>query len=334
MPHPLRAIPVLLLLLAVALATGTASKAAEPYGYVALGDSFSSGEGVAPYFQDVLDPATGAAVGNRCDRSTRAYATWVRPPGFSSTLYALASGGGRAGVANTYGSNRNVRTGGGVGWALWACSGAKTRNLLVRSEGGLGQGVGWDTAPQLESASLAKASLVTLTIGGNDAGYVDLLVTCGLFRCNTATFRKERAARVDALKPQLERVYRAVAARAPGARILVLGYAQPFPATRAEQSCRALRPYAGEQDMIRALGARLNATIAAAVASVAAGGVRIRFVPVAARFAGHEVCGRKGAWMNGIVPSRAGIGIDPGSFHPNLLGQRDGYGAAVNAALG
>ena len=85
--------------------------------------------------------------------------------------------------------------------------------------------------------------------------------------------------------------------------------------------------------MIRSLGARLDATIAAAVASAARGGARIRFVPVAARFAGHEVCGRKGAWMNGVVQSRTGFGIDPGSFHPNLLGQRDGYGAAVNAAL-
>ena len=113
----------------------------------------------------------------------------------------------------------------------------------------------------------------------------------------------------------------------------MLGYANPFPATPAEQSCPALRAFAGEQDMIRALGARLNATIAAAAASVARGGAKIRFVPVAARFAGHEVCGRKGAWMNGVVQSRTGFGIDPGSFHPNLLGQRDGYGAAVNAAL-
>jgi lysophospholipase L1-like esterase len=318
-----RLVLVAVLLLAVALAAASSSRAAAPTTYVALGDSFSSGEGVSPY----LAPA------NRCDRSTRAYATWVRPPGYAASVYATASGGGRPGAANRYGSNRNVRTAGGSTWAFWACSGAEIGNVLASAAGGAGQGAGADARPQLDLANLAKANLVTLTIGGNDAGYVDLLVQCGLFRCNTPAFRAQRIARVNALKPRLERVYRAIAARAPHARILVLGYANPFPATPAEQSCPALRAFAGEQDMIRALGVRLNATLAAAVSNVARGGARIRFVPVAARFAGHEVCGRKGAWMNGIVTSRTGFGIDPGSFHPNLLGQRDGYGAAVNAAL-
>jgi lysophospholipase L1-like esterase len=311
-------------LLALALAAASTGHAAAPYTYVALGDSFSSGEGISPYLRDPADPTS------QCDRSSRAYATWVQPPGFSAPVYALASGGGSPGAARLYGSSGNVRAAGGTRWALWACSGAETGDVLPRSLGGAGQG---QASAQLDSASLQKADLVTLTIGGNDAGYVELLVNCGLFRCNTPAFRNERTARIAALKPRLERVYRAVAARAPSARILVLGYANPFPATPAEQSCAALRPFAGEQDMIRALGARLNATIAAAVVNVARSGAKIRFVPVAARFAGHEVCGRKGAWMNGIVQSRLGFGIDPGSFHPNLLGQRDGYGAAVNAAL-
>ena len=122
---------------------------------------------------------------------------------------------------------------GGVTWSFQACSGAKIPNILATSLGGSGQGAGWDSLPQLDRANLAKANLVTLTIGGNDAGYVGLLVECGLFRCDTPAFRAERAARIDALKPQLERVYGAIAARAPRARILVLGYANPFPATPA-----------------------------------------------------------------------------------------------------
>jgi len=319
--------PLLLLaiaLLALALTAAASGGDAAGYTYVALGDSFSSGEGVSPYLRDPADPTS------QCDRSSRAYATWVRPPGFSSTVYARASGGGNPGAAHRYGSSGNVRAAGGTTWALWACSGAETANILPRSLGGAGQGQG---SAQLDNPSLRTADLVTLTIGGNDAGYVGLLVECGLFRCDTPAFRAQRQARIDALKPKLERVYSAIAARAPRARILVLGYSNPFPATPSEQSCGALRAFAGEQNMIRSLVARLNSTIAAAAASVARSGAKIRFVPVAARFAGHEVCGRKGAWMNGVVQSRTGFGIDPGSFHPNLLGQRDGYGAAVNAAL-
>ena len=188
------------LLAAGAAATGAAPA---PFTYVALGDSFSSGEGVAPYL--------GAAT-TRCDRSSRAYSTWVRPRGFDATVYALASGGGTPGADNRYGSDANVRTSGPVTWSFWACSGAKARQVLSGA------------------MALEDADLVTLTIGGNDAGYVDVLVQCGLTRCNTAAFRAQRAAKIDALKPTLETTYRAIATQAPHARILVLGYAQPFPA--------------------------------------------------------------------------------------------------------
>jgi len=303
----MRTVAVLVVLVVglVAAAAG-AGGAPAPFTYVALGDSFSSGEGVAPYFS----PST-----TRCDRSTRAYATWVRPRGFPATVYALASGGAAPGADNRYGSDANVRTAGSFTWSFWACSGAKARQALSGA------------------TALEDADLVTITIGGNDAGYVDVLVQCGLSRCNTPAFRSQRAARIDALQPTLEATYRAIAAEAPHARILVLGYAQPFPATRAEQSCVGLRLFAGEQDMLRALGARLNGMIGRAVADVAETGVNIDFVPVAARFAGHEVCGRKGPWLTGIKVSRTGFGLDPGSFHPNVKGQRDGYAAAVNATL-
>src|SRR5262249_17934707 len=159
-----------------------------PFTYVALGDSFSSGEGVAPYL--------GAAT-TRCDRSTRAYATWVRPRGLASTVYALASGGGKAGVDNRYGSDANVRSPGAFPWSCGACWGGGPPQALAGA------------------TRLEDADLVTLTLGGNDAGYVDVLVQCGLSRCNTPAFRRQRAAKIDALKPTLEATYRAIAAEAP-----------------------------------------------------------------------------------------------------------------------
>ena len=138
-----------------------------------------------------------------------------------------------------------------------------------------GSGGRYDGKTQIDSASLAGANLVTLTIGGNDAGYVDVLVTCGLGNCNTRAFERSRAAIIDRTKPRLEKVYRAIAAKAPHARILVLGYPHPFPAAKARQACPALSPFQGEQDMLRRLGARLNGTIASAVATVARSGARI-----------------------------------------------------------
>lgn len=290
--------------IAAALGAATAATAvgtAAPFTYVALGDSYSSGEGIPPF------------LGGGCHRSSRAYPTWVRRPGAAKTLYATASG-----------------------WASWACSGAKTANVLPRSLGGVPQqrlGETLDRATQLDSADLARADLVTLTIGGNDAGFIEVLLVCALSNCKTRTFEQGRAAIIDATRPQLEKVYRAVARKAPRARILVLGYPGLFPATKAEQACAGLSRFRGEQTMLRRLGERLNATIAAAVRTVARSGARIEYVPVSARFAGHEVCGRKGPWLNGLVTSNSGLGLDAASFHPNLEGQRDGYAAVVNAAL-
>ena len=249
--------------IAVALGVATAATAAgtaAPFTYVALGDSYSSGEGISPF------------LGSGCHRSSRAYPTWVRRPGAAKTLYATASGGGRPGVLagkNKYGSDSNVRTAGGVSWASWACSGAKTANVLPRSLGGVPQqrlGETLDRATQLDSADLARADLVTLTIGGNDAGFIEVLLVCALSNCNTRTFEQGRAAIIDATRPQLEKVYRAVARKAPRARILVLGYPGLFPATKAEQACAGLSRFRGEQTMLRRLGERLNGTIAAAVA--------------------------------------------------------------------
>src|SRR3954464_3628364 len=83
--------------LVLALAGSAAGRGSEnSFTYVALGDSFSSGEGVYPYLRDTMD-AAGQPIGNRCDRSTRAYATYVSPRGVDATVYALASGGGSAG---------------------------------------------------------------------------------------------------------------------------------------------------------------------------------------------------------------------------------------------
>ncbi len=327
------------LLIAVACSACGPSAAHVPhFAFVALGDSFTAGEGLAPYLRDGFDSVTGkqGLIANGCHRSPRSYPSWVQPPGFTGSLYAIASGRGKPGAGNTYGSETNVRSAAGVTWASWSCSGATTTNLLPRSLGGLPQtdvGPGSDPRTQLDSADLSGANLVTLTLGGNDAGYIEVLVACALGGCNTPSFERRRREIVDRIQPRLEKVYAALAQQAPLARILVLGYPQAFPAAKAEQNCSTLRLFVGEQDLLRRLGAHLNDTIRSAVRAVARTGARIEFVPVAARFAGHEICGRKGPWMNGFLFNRSGFGLGSGSFHPNAMGQRDGYAAAVDAAL-
>src|SRR4029078_4023920 len=73
---------------AVAAAATPFAAGETPYSYVALGDSFSAGEGIAPFLQS----------GPACHRSSRAYSVWVRPGGYAKTLYAIASGRYRGGA--------------------------------------------------------------------------------------------------------------------------------------------------------------------------------------------------------------------------------------------
>jgi lysophospholipase L1-like esterase len=88
--------------------------------YVALGDSYSSGEGVAPYL-----PGTDTTA-DRCHRSTRAYSQLLRVPG-----------------------ERLVRS-------FYACSGATTANVLTASRYGEPAQI---TRPKLHGARLVTITI-------------------------------------------------------------------------------------------------------------------------------------------------------------------------------
>lgn len=286
------------------------------YKYVALGDSFSAGEGIEPFFEP---PRT-----NRCHRSKLAYPRLVELPGSPNTIYDLAQDP----AAN-------------VEWGFQACSTATTVNVLYE---GVPNG---DPLAQLDldrSLDTGNANdlpvdsgtdLVTITIGGNDLRFLDVLKFCSRSgNCTTALFEGQtldqflRDAR-DALSPQLDLVYQTINEQAPGAQILVLGYPQLFPLLAEEQNCFKLRVTGfsrTEQNYLRQAVSEANQLIAARVQET---GVAT-FVPVDAVFAGHEVCGNSGEWINGptLTPRFRTI-INDQSFHPNVIGQQ-AYADVIN----
>ncbi|HEX8120072.1 MAG TPA: SGNH/GDSL hydrolase family protein [Solirubrobacteraceae bacterium] len=330
----LRSLPALAgIIVMVGAAPGARAQVPQPYTYVALGDSFSAGEGIDPYFRDGYDPRVGRQTGhknNRCHRSTRAYAEQIRPRGFSKPLYQVASSGdaGTGKRIDKYASDANVRVKDGVTWAFLACSGARTSNVTPAHDGG----TPWheDHVPQLDDPAIGSAtSLVTLTIGGNDVGFADTIGHCATHACNTPAYRALLDRRLSGASAKLDAVYSALAAKAANARIVVLGYPQLFPHTAQEQGCGKLRPWRGEATMLRGKETAFNSLIKQK--ATAAG---FEFVDVAARFARHEICGNAGEWINGpslsYKPNRKFI--DDESFHPNRNGQAD-MAAAVNALL-
>ncbi|GFH79814.1 lipase 1 [Streptomyces gougerotii] len=139
-------------------------------GYVALGDSYSSGVGAGSY-----DSGSGD-----CRRTPKAYpALW-----------------GRRQLARQF--------------RLRGLLGAKTGDVLANQLGPLNSSTG----------------LVSLTIGGNDAGFADVMTTCVLKSEATCVARvNEAKAFVESSLPaKLDSVYSQIRSKAPSANVVVLGY--------------------------------------------------------------------------------------------------------------
>ncbi|MEU3255344.1 SGNH/GDSL hydrolase family protein [Streptomyces sp. NPDC006997] len=240
-----------------ALTGATAAQAAESAatGYVALGDSYSSGVGAGSYISSSGD----------CKRSTKAYPyLWAAANSPSSFNFA-------------------------------ACSGARTDEVLAGQLGGLGSGTG----------------LVSISIGGNDAGFADVMTTCVLSsdsgcldRVNTA-----RSYVSNTLPGKLNNVYTAIRNRAPSAHVVVLGYPRFY---KLGTTCLGLSQT--KRSAINQASDLLNSVIAQRAAAYG-----FTFGDVRTTFTGHELCSGS-AWLHSVNWLNIGE-----SYHPTANGQSGGY---------
>ena len=183
-----------------------------------------------------------------------------------------------------------------------ACSGAKISDV---------------TNSQL-SALTASTSYVTLSVGGNDAGFADVLTTCAqpawLSNCNGAVDRAQAYIRTT-LPAALTTLYANIRARAPQAKVTVVGYPRIFNG----EDCNLLTWFSPtEESRLNATADLLNSTTAARAS--AAG---YSFANPTSRFVGHAVCDSP-EWINGLSNPVTE------SYHPNKTGQASGYTPAVS----
>ncbi|MFE0513064.1 SGNH/GDSL hydrolase family protein [Streptomyces sp. NPDC058964] len=256
------------LLLATGLAlTGAAAAQASPQlaatgGYVALGDSYSSGVGAGSYIS-----SSGS-----CSRSTKAY------PYLWNAAHAPSS------------------------FAFTACSGATTDDVLANQLGSLGSATG----------------LVSITIGGNDAGFADVMTTCVLSSDSGCLSRINTAkAYVDSTLPgKLDNVYNAISTRAPSARVVVLGYPRFY---MLGTTCLGLSET--KRAAINGAADYLDAAIAKRAADHG-----FTFGDVRSTFAGHEICSGS-SWLHSLNWLNVGE-----SYHPTAAGQSGGYLPVLTSA--
>lgn len=198
-----------------------------------------------------------------------------------------------------------------------ACNGAKTTDIT----GQLGEYRGVAT----------NVTTVTLTIGGNDAGFVPALQTClGSGDCSQdATFTAGIASRTAAVTGAVAGNVAVIRQEFPNARIRVSGYPKLFQTPSTKTSCSvgslmSLRKT--EADYLDNAAVALNAAIKA---GLPASDPDVTYVDVATPFTGHGLClGSTRSWINSL-----NLFNTLGAFHPNRSGQNLGYATAIAATL-
>jgi hypothetical protein len=192
----------------------------------------------------------------------------------------------------------------GTSLTFVACSGATTTSLM---------------ANQIGSVS-ADTNVVTVTIGGNDIGFSNLIVQCTLGDCSSA-LDSTRASLPTFLGPRLDTVYTAIRSRSLGASVVVLGYPRIF----SSGGCfGTLGISATERAKANQLADALDAVTAARVAGRAGVTYKSAVVP----FTGHAVCSGS-PWLNGL-----NLFNTVESYHPNRNGNSLGYAPLVRSVVG
>lgn len=291
--------------------------------YLALGDSFTSGEGETDdnyYLNGTNDEF------EKCHVSTRSYP------------YLIAN---LSDIDPTY--MRSV-----------ACSGARTEDVIGNDSGYLGQGKrlgigGINLSPpdiilskdqsknsfipghirQNTFVEKYRPSVVTIGIGGNDAGFMETLKTCiGPNTCDaagTSEDREQTAIEIKNLFNTLVETYKNIYMASPNSKIYAIGYPKII---NQDGDCGLSLGYLlddTEKQFVNEGIVYLNEVIEAAAKSVG-----IKYINTQDAFGDHVLCGEiePGA-MNSIVlgddtnlvnDSRWFRFIGNEGFHPNSFG--------------
>jgi lysophospholipase L1-like esterase len=201
-----------------------------------------------------------------------------------------------------------------------SCSSATTADMAQSQS--LDGGV--QTAPPQFNALASSDALVTLGIGGNDAGLIGVAEECGKLdvirpfgtACKnhyTSGGSDPNKAAINATGPKVAAVIQGIHARAPQAEVLVVGYPDGLPTNGS--ACWPLVPLsAGDITYFNSLETALNTVLRNAANANGA-----TYVDTFTSSIGHDACKAPGtAWVNGFIPTSAAFPL-----HPNQAGEQN-----------
>ena len=185
-----------------------------------------------------------------------------------------------------------------VSFVSVACAGATTSDVLSSQV----------------SALSASTTLVSITIGGNDAGFSSVMETCVLrstSSCLSAVAAAEAFVTTQ-LPARLASTLQAIRQRAPSARIVLLGYPDLYDLSKSG-TCIGLST--SDRTALNSGADALDSALSAA----AQGSQNTVFADVRPQFAQHEICD-SGSWLHSVD-----ILAISSSYHPTASGQKLGY---------
>ncbi|MFC1688215.1 GDSL-type esterase/lipase family protein [Pseudomonadota bacterium] len=297
---------------------------------VALGDSYSSGEGGGHYKIDFNDDGDTDDPGEDTDRH-----------GFNMCHRSEHVWSG-----DKPGGDINSRAGGTVFRSNFACSGAKLRHLddknynhIVEEDGPI---VVFEP-PQIQEFNFVGADIVTLSIGGNDVGFAKSIKKC-LFQTSCQdSLGPDFTAALNTVKQKLpEKLALLKQTVFDNTSIYLFNYPYLFGAEKEVCFDTNILFDQGERQWVRDAVDQLSEALECAAAAA-----EINFVDVRKHFAGHAVCDEEAPFLNKMpLPKLRWLGPIPivvnmwdyteserqEFFHPNTAGQI-AYATALNEAI-
>lgn len=291
-------------------------RVADHISYVALGDSYASGEGIPPYLQGPQD--------NLCHRSTGSWPGMVSLPDSTVSL--------------------SQRT--DAEFQFLACSGARIVNLDTTPQPKQMWSGGRPEIPLQLDLLKRDADLVTLSIGGNDLGFAPIVTHCfttlvcqdhGFITTSSGThvsLDDWTAIRLALIGNELTGSYQAIRSRVSADTAVVV---TTYPRLvsdwdRAHAACSPLLLSGDERRWLR----RQVDTFAEIVHDRARrAGADVHVADLRNDFEGHNFCDSDSVIIGPTLWRLTEVGFSPlsaASFHPNSRGARL-YSLAVNDTL-
>lgn len=316
---------------------------------VSLGDSFSSGEGIEPFYGQNIQPLAYKVMDEDwlAHRSTKSWPSLLKIPGVEGTMPRYKVGSSTTNIWNVY-------------WYFGAVSGAETKHFEKETQkkefwkaDSISDLHGITYLPKqldiFDKITGSEVDYVTLTIGGNDVDFTEVITRTAIRSSYLTAVDKEKSLKhkldelwsgIETTMESIEAVYDAIADRAPKATIIVAGYP------------KLLDKY-GKGALINIFEAKMvNEKISAFNDEIEKLVIKCRtrttkpidiwFVDVEEEFSGHEAYSKDWfkdvSWINPIQigAKREDINdqemVSAYSMHPNEKGAQ-AYARCVNAKI-